>query len=77
MSCRVHPAETPASYVMKGFLDQLVNNSEESKFFLDNFVLLLIPMMNPDGVVRGHQRLDALGYDQNRVYNRLGKFNKF
>jgi hypothetical protein len=34
-------------------------------------------MLNPDGVYRGHYRLDSLGYDENRVYNRLVKYPKF
>lgn len=34
-------------------------------------------MLNPDGVYRGHYRLDALGYDENRIYNRINKYPKF
>lgn len=51
---------------MKGVLDYLCDGNIDSKAFLDNFVLILIPMLNPDGVYRGHYRLDALGYDLNR-----------
>jgi murein tripeptide amidase MpaA len=72
--------------MMKGIMEFLANKSDlDSQTFLDRYVLLLIPMLNPDGVYRGHYRLDALGYDPNRltlpidsrVYNRLYKKNKF
>ena len=62
---------------MKGLLDFLSSEDPEAKVFLENYVLILIPMLNPDGVYRGHYRLDALGYDCNRVYNRVYKKRKF
>jgi len=57
---------------MKGILEFLSTwkTNKDAEIFLENFVLILIPMLNPDGVYRGHQRLDALGYDLNRVYCR-------
>lgn len=32
---------------------------------LSRFVFVFIPMVNPDGVFRGHHKLDALGQDLN------------
>ena len=66
---RVHAGETPASYMLKGILDFIMEQSSDSKNFLENFVLVIIPMMNPDGVYRGNYRLDSQGYDLNRQYN--------
>ncbi|CAD8175639.1 unnamed protein product [Paramecium pentaurelia] len=77
ISCRVHAGEVPASFILKGILESLQNYNESAKFLLENYVFLIIPMLNPDGVYRGHYRLDSLGYDQNRVYNRILKFPKF
>lgn len=36
---------------------------------LRNNVFVFIPMLNPDGVVRGYHKLDALGQDLNRCYH--------
>jgi hypothetical protein len=63
VSARAHPGETPSSFMIKGLLDSLGVPSSDSQSFLDNFVLLVVPMLNPDGVYRGYQRLDALGFD--------------
>ena len=52
--------------MMKGLVEFLLEPYPESKAFLEKYVLILIPMLNPDGVVRGYIRFDTLGYDQNR-----------
>ena len=61
----MHPGESPASYVLQGCLDYILNNLT----FLDNFVLVVVPMLNPDGVFRGYYRLDTNGKNLNRVYH--------
>lgn len=69
ISSRVHPGETPASFVLDGIWKFLTNeNSHQAKVLLDNFVFKVVPMLNPDGVYRGYYRLDTLGQNLNRYY---------
>jgi murein tripeptide amidase MpaA len=68
ISCRVHPGETPASYVLDGIMKFLSLESDQSKKLLDRFVFKIVPMLNPDGVFRGYFRLDTLAQNLNRYY---------
>lgn len=63
MTSRVHPGETPASYVLNGILNFLTGKKDhgpcqQGKILMDEFVFKIIPMLNPDGVYRGYYRLD-------------------
>ena len=69
LSARVHPGETPASFVLNGIWRMLTNeNSEWGKTLREKFVFKVVPMLNPDGVYRGYFRLDTLGQNLNRYY---------
>lgn len=63
---RVHPGETVSSWMMKGALDFITGDSDDAQFFRNNFIIKVIPMLNPDGVICGNFRTSVSGSDLNR-----------
>lgn len=69
VSARVHPGETPSSFAMEGLVRFLTREDDHVAAALRKaYVWRLIPVLNPDGVSRGHFRRDARGDDLNRHY---------
>lgn len=70
ISARAHPIETPSSYCMLGIIKFLLDKKDVRAHLLRKyFVFVLVPMLNPDGVARGHCRMDELNQNLNRFYS--------
>lgn len=72
ITSRVHPGEPQASFMLDGLIDYLLSPAADQ--IRKNFVIRIVPMLNPDGVVYGNYRCSLLGCDLNRKWempNRL------
>ena len=63
---RQHPPEVTGAFALKGFIDQLVSPSQLSQNFLNQYNIIFVPLMNPDGVDNGHWRYNVNKIDLNR-----------
>ncbi|KAJ8675944.1 hypothetical protein QAD02_011730 [Eretmocerus hayati] len=68
LTARVHPGETPSSWIMKGIIDFLTGESNQARELRERFIFKLVPMLNPDGVIVGNNRCSLSGKDLNRQY---------
>jgi hypothetical protein len=65
---RHHAAETIASYVLEGFLQEAMSESELAKEFREKYVLYAVPFVDKDGVEEGDQGKNRRPHDHNRDY---------
>lgn len=68
LTSRVHPGEPQASHMMDGLLAYLL--SKEAEPLRKHFVIRIVPMLNPDGVIYGNYRCSLLGCDLNRKWEK-------
>lgn len=68
ITSRIHSGETPASQVFKGAFLFLISDTKEARFLRKFYTFVLIPCLNPDGVVCGNYRNCAVGLDLNRQW---------
>lgn len=69
ISARVHPGETPSSFLMNGLLRFLVSKKDpRAEILRKAFVFKIIPIINVDGVSRGFYRYDTNSLNMNRHY---------
>ncbi len=63
---RQHPPEVTGFFALKSFVETIVGSSEISGEFRKRFNVVVIPLVNPDGVDNGHWRHNIHGVDLNR-----------
>ncbi|XP_023290515.1 cytosolic carboxypeptidase 6 [Orussus abietinus] len=71
---RVHPGESPSSFVCQGLVDFLVSAHPIARVLRDYVVFKIVPMLNPDGVFLGNSRSTLTGTDLNRSWNRISEW---
>jgi hypothetical protein len=54
--------------MLDGFVKAVLAKDRRGDLLRKNFVFKIIPMLNPDGVARGHYRVDQFGLNLNRCY---------
>lgn len=68
IAARTHPGETNSSFAMEGLMNILFGNSPFASELKRSFSWLILPMINPDGVICGFYRPGLCGDDMNRVW---------
>lgn len=53
---RLHPSDSPSSYVCQGLMDFLVSSHPIAQLLRSYVIFKVVPMMNPDGVFLGNYR---------------------
>uniref|UniRef100_G1Q8N5 Peptidase M14 domain-containing protein n=1 Tax=Myotis lucifugus TaxID=59463 RepID=G1Q8N5_MYOLU len=63
---RVHPGETPSSFVCQGIIGFLISQHPMARVLREHLVFKIAPMLNPDGVYPGNYRCSLMGFDLKR-----------
>ena len=70
---RQHPPEVTGALAFFPFVETLLSDGELARRFRERFLVTAVPLLNPDGVIRGHWRHNTGGVDLNRDW---GKFTQ-
>ncbi|XP_065563760.1 cytosolic carboxypeptidase 6-like isoform X2 [Artemia franciscana] len=71
---RLHPGESPTSFVAQGIIDFLLSENPIAKELREYIVFKIIPMANPDGVYLGNYRCSLIGADLNRKWQCISEW---
>ncbi len=68
VTARVHAGETAGSYKAQGLIRFLLSKDPEAAALREEHIFLVLPMLNPEGVVMGNNRCSLAGCDLNRCW---------
>lgn len=63
---RQHPPEITGMRALFAFVDELASDSAAAEAFRHDHLVVVVPLLNPDGVVDGNWRTNSAGTDLNR-----------
>lgn len=66
---RTHPIESESSFVARAIVEELLGGSALGNLILDNAIVHVLPMLNPDGVELQRARENAHGVDLESNWN--------
>ena len=69
VTARIHPGESNASFLMRGFMSFLLSNEKEADNLRKKYIFKIVPMLNIDGVIEGFYRVSLSGNDLNRIWS--------
>jgi hypothetical protein len=69
LRARAHPWEPAGNWIVEGLVQRLLQNDADSKKYLADYCVYILPMANKDGVARGRTRFNVLGKDLNRNWD--------
>lgn len=70
---RQHPPEVSGAASLEHFVAELLADTALARRFREGHRVVVVPMLNPDGVERGHWRNGAGGTDLNRDWGRFSQ----
>lgn len=76
ITARMHSAETAGSYKVQGIVKFLVSSDPVAESLRRNHIFLIVPLVNPDGVLLGNNRCSLAGNDMNRCWGSPDKFQE-
>lgn len=65
---RQHPCEMAGSFITEYLMKLCYEQNEDIQFILSKFNIMILPMVNPDGVIYGNSRSNLTGLDLNRYW---------
>ena len=72
VTARVHPGETPGSFAVQGLLAWLLSTNIQAVELRQAATVVVVPMLNPDGVALGKYRSAVQSADVLPMLNRNG-----
>jgi predicted deacylase len=70
---RQHPPEITGTMGLESFVETIAGDSDLARRFRRQFQLVVLPVMNPDGVEHGHWRSNLGGVDLNRDWRKFSQ----